>query len=136
MTVYSFRADQLGEARIVAHRVEVGILAGEVANTGRVVDRELQVLERLVGLAGERGEAGQVVVEADELWMLREALAKHGRGLCVAAGPVVLHCGRVVLPTLLPGLHRVRLPRLAAEREDDRAGLLGDGSALALRIGD
>src|SRR5262249_18630881 len=93
---YSYRskpraslADESREARILPDRLEVRVGGRGRAEPCGELERAREMRQRLLGLAGERFEAGEVVEEHRVVAVPGEGLAEDGDALAVAAGRVV-----------------------------------------------
>src|SRR4051812_43175346 len=117
------------ERGLLANRVEVGIVAGVRAEALRLVDCAPEVLDGVVGSAGEALAAGKVVEQPRVLGVRLDHLASSFRSLRVAPFQVETIERRPELPAV--GL--IGLPRRASDREDRRLRLLGEGGALHTR---
>src|SRR4051812_27874590 len=110
-------SDELLEARIVADRVEIGVALAPFADgLGLHLRRTLERVERAGGLAGQRAEAGEVVVRRGRVRVLAHVLLDVGDGFW---GPH-LRATEAELP-------RRRLKWLARLRSDGQDGGPGLG---------
>src|SRR6185503_10119104 len=115
-------ADELLEAGLVADRVEVRVIGGELPKPRPRLDRLAEVLDRLCTPAREALAAGEVVERPDVLWVCLDQLAALvGRG-----GIVTRLVERADLSPDLPADRLVRLPKRRAHGNNGRPRLIGE----------
>src|SRR5438034_422329 len=123
--------DEFLERGLVADRVEVGVLGGELAKPVRPLERQPQVLDSVLLPAGEALAASEVVERPRILGGL-DLLASALDRLRVIALLVEV----VQRAPQLPAEHLVRLSGRAPERHDRRARLLRERRSLDARTGE